>query len=60
MFELDIPGFGPVRLEHCISDFTETLSEDGKLLPRVKERLNEFTTILTVHVNQHAIPLNYN
>ena len=50
MFELDIPGFGFVRLEHLVSDFTGTLSVDGKLLPGVKERLNEISKILTVHV----------
>ncbi len=35
MFELDIPGFGSVRLEHLVSDFTGTLSVDGKLFPGV-------------------------
>jgi hypothetical protein len=24
MFEIDIPGFGPVRLEHLVSDFDNT------------------------------------
>jgi len=50
MFELDIPCFGLVRLEHCISDFTGTLSVDGKLLPGVKERMNAVAKILKVHV----------
>mgnify|MGYP001563781915 CR=1 FL=1 len=31
MFEIDIPGFGLVKLEHLVSDFTGTLSVDGKL-----------------------------
>ncbi|MFH1014917.1 MAG: hypothetical protein V1762_03250 [Nitrospirota bacterium] len=31
MFELDIPGFGSVRLEHLVADFTGTLPVDGKL-----------------------------
>lgn len=30
MFELDIQGFGFVRLEHLVSDFTGTLSVDGR------------------------------
>lgn len=50
MFELDIPGFGLVRLEHCVSDFTGTLSIDGRLLPGVKERLNEVSKLLKVHI----------
>ncbi len=40
MFELDIPGFGLIKLEHLVSDFTGTLSVDGVLLPGVKKRLN--------------------
>lgn len=50
MFELDIPGFGLIKLEHLVSDFTGTLSVDGGLLPGVKERLNEISKMLTVHV----------
>ncbi len=50
MFELDIPGFGHVHLEHLVSDFTGTLSVDGKLLPGVKERLNKIAEILKVHI----------
>jgi soluble P-type ATPase len=50
MFELDIPGFGPVRLEHLVSDFTGTLSVDGMLLSGVGERLDKISRFLTVHV----------
>ena len=50
MFELDIPGFGPVRLEHLVSDFTGTLSVDGKLLPRVRERLNRVAALVRIHI----------
>ncbi len=50
MFELDIPGFGLVRLEHLVSDFTGTLSVDGKLLPEVREQLNRIAEFLKVHI----------
>ena len=50
MFTLDIPGFGPVRLEHLVSDFTGTLSVDGRLLPGVKERLNKIAELVTIHI----------
>jgi soluble P-type ATPase len=50
MFELDIPGFGPVKLEHLVSDFTGTLSVDGRLLPRVKDRLNRIAELLKIHI----------
>jgi len=50
MFEKDIPGFGPVRLEHLVSDFTGTLSMDGRLLPGVRERLNAIATFMKIHI----------
>jgi hypothetical protein len=39
MLEIDIPGFGRVKINYLVSDFTGTLSLDGKLLPGVKDRL---------------------
>jgi soluble P-type ATPase len=50
MLEVDIPGFGLVRLNHLISDYTGTLSVDGKLVPGVKELLNTVAESLTVHI----------
>ena len=50
MLETDIPGFGLVTLEHLVSDFTGTLSIDGRLLPGVKEQLNKVAHFLKIHV----------
>jgi soluble P-type ATPase len=50
MLEIDIPGFGLVRLEHLVSDFTGTLSVDGVLLPGVKGQLNEIAKFLMIHI----------
>jgi soluble P-type ATPase len=50
MIEMDIPGFGPVKLEHLVSDFTGTLSVDGRLLPGLKEMLNQVAGLLTIHI----------
>lgn len=50
MLEIDIPGFGMVRLEHLVTDFSGTLSFDGKLLPGVREQLNDLAQLLTVHI----------
>lgn len=50
MMEIDIPGFGPVKLEHLVSDFTGTLSVDGKLLSGIKKRLNKISEFLSVHI----------
>ena len=50
MLELDVPGFGLVRLEHMVSDFTGTLSVDGKLVPGAKDLLNTIAEHLKVHI----------
>ncbi len=50
MLELDIPGFGTLRLEHLVSDFTGTLSVDGRLLPGVKDRLSRIAGFLDLHI----------
>ena len=50
MIEIDIPGFGMVRLEHLVSDFTGTLSVDGKLLATVEERLNKLSETVKIHI----------
>ncbi|MFN3406282.1 MAG: HAD family hydrolase [Caldimicrobium sp.] len=50
MIELEIPGFGHLHLEHLVSDFTGTLSVDGKLVPGVKERLNKLSQQLKIHI----------
>ncbi len=50
MFEIDVPGFGLVQLEHLVSDYTGTLSVDGKLLPGVKDQLNKLSQGMKVHI----------
>jgi soluble P-type ATPase len=50
MLKIDIPGFGLVRLKHLVSDFTGTLSVDGRLLPGVRGQLNEIAKFLKVHI----------
>jgi len=50
MIEIDIPGFGMVRLEHLVTDFSGTLSVDGKMLPGVREQLSAFASQLAVHI----------
>lgn len=50
MLNIDIPGFGMVTLEHIVSDFTGTLSVDGKLQSGVKCLLNEISESLKVHI----------
>jgi P-type E1-E2 ATPase len=50
MLEVDIPGFGPVRVDHVVTDFTGTLSVDGTLQPGVRERLEKVSELLKLHV----------
>jgi soluble P-type ATPase len=50
MLEINVPGFGMVRLEYLVTDFSGTLSVDGKLLPGVREQLNALAQLLTVHI----------
>jgi P-type E1-E2 ATPase len=50
MIEIDIPGFGDVKLHHLVSDFTGTLSFNGRLIPGVREKLNALSDKLTIHI----------
>jgi soluble P-type ATPase len=50
MVRVEIPGKGFFEFEHFVTDFSGTLSEDGILLPAVKEKLNNLSEHLNVHV----------
>jgi soluble P-type ATPase len=50
MYSVDVPGFGEVRLEVLVSDFTGTLSVDGELLPGVEDRLNRISDFMEVQI----------
>jgi soluble P-type ATPase len=50
MIAIDIPGWGPVRLEHIVMDYNGTLAVDGILVPGVAERLERLSADLKVHV----------
>lgn len=50
MIRLEIPGSGFLELEHFVTDFSGTLSEDGTLLPEIKDKLNDLSGKLKIHV----------
>jgi soluble P-type ATPase len=50
MIEIDIPGFGLVRVKNLVSDFTGTLSVDGMLLPEVEAQLNKLSKMMQIHI----------
>ena len=50
MIKVEIPGDGFVELEHFVTDFSGTLSEDGFILPGVREKIEELSNQLRIHV----------
>jgi P-type E1-E2 ATPase len=50
MIRVEIPGSDIFEFEHFVTDFSGTLSEDGILLPGVKEKINELSGKLKIHV----------
>lgn len=50
MISCQIPGFGPLTLDHLVLDYNGTLAVDGKLLGGVKDALASLAAHLTVHV----------
>ncbi len=50
MIRIEILGSGFIELEHFVTDFSGTLSEDGILLTGVKYKLNVLSNMLTIHV----------
>ncbi len=50
MLTIDIPGAGPLALDHLVLDYNGTLAEDGSLLAGVRERLLRLAGSLVIHV----------
>lgn len=50
MIFCSIPGYGELRIEHCASDFSGTLSEDGHLLPGVRDRIAILAEKVQIHI----------
>jgi len=49
MITIEVPGHGSFEFEHLVSDYTGTLSVDGRLLPGVKDLLVELSRQVKVH-----------
>jgi P-type E1-E2 ATPase len=50
MIELDIPGRGPLRIQHLVSDVNGTLAVDGQLIDGLVKRIAELRDRVTVHL----------
>lgn len=50
MIEVEVPGYGHLRLEHLVLDYNGTLAVDGEPVPGVTDALKNLTQSLEVHV----------
>ncbi len=50
MIELDIPGRGPLQLQHLVTDVNGTLAVDGKLIDGVAVQISCLRNRLTIHL----------
>lgn len=50
MIDVDIPGYGLLRLKHLVMDYNGTMAIDGKLIEGVAELLLSLHNDLEIHV----------
>jgi len=50
MISIDIPGWGNLEVEYVLFDLNGTLTEDGKFLPGVKERIQSLSERVKVSI----------
>ncbi len=50
MIEVEIPGWGSLRLVHAVFDVNGTLARDGELLPGVAERFARLGELVQLHL----------
>jgi P-type E1-E2 ATPase len=50
VIEVDVPGLGPIALQHLVLDLNGTIALDGQVLPGVAERLAKLSSQLSVHL----------
>ncbi|OLS16307.1 MAG: hypothetical protein RBG13Loki_0066 [Promethearchaeota archaeon CR_4] len=48
MLEIDIPGFGTLRLKFLVLDLNGTLTNQGMLISQVKEQLSALKKYLDI------------
>jgi P-type E1-E2 ATPase len=50
VIELNIPGRGPLRLQHLVTDVNGTLAVDGRLIDGVAQQIGWLKDRLTIHL----------
>jgi soluble P-type ATPase len=48
--DIAIPGFGELKIRVVCSDYTGTLSHEGKLIRGVRERLRKLARVVDIHI----------
>lgn len=50
MIQIDVPGFGELRLSHLVMDYNGTMACDGRLIDGVEVLVNKIAENLRIHV----------
>jgi soluble P-type ATPase len=50
MLEIDIPGYKKLVLAFLVLDYNGTIACDGRLIPGVRERLEELAKSVSIHI----------
>ncbi len=50
MIEINIPGFGKLKIKYFVMDYNGTLAIDGKLIKEIKKILNELSEKVEIHI----------
>ncbi len=50
MIEIEVPGYGALRIAHLVLDYNGTIACDGKLIAGVEQRLKVLAEVLDIHV----------
>jgi len=50
MITINIPGKGELILKNVVLDFNGTIALDGKILPGIKEKLNEISAVMDIYI----------
>ena len=50
MIRIEIPGREPLEIAHVVLDYNGTIAVDGALLPSVRQRLEQLSQAVEIHV----------
>lgn len=48
--KIDIPGTGEIEIENLLMDYNGTLAVDGQIVDGVKDKINELSCLVKIHV----------